>query len=228
VVTGAARGIGRGIAERLVADGASVVALDVDTAAGEATAAEIGCRFHVLDVTDEDAWAALAENDVDILVNNAGGLLSANIIHEHDLAAWRATLDLNLTSVFLGIRWAIPRMLGQGGGSIINMCSISGLVGQADAPAYQAAKAGVALLTRNAAITYGHQRIRVNAVSPSIVATPAVEQEPPERTELFLKRVPLGEIGQPADVAAAVAFLASDDARYVSGANLAVDGGYLA
>jgi 3alpha(or 20beta)-hydroxysteroid dehydrogenase len=228
VVTGSAQGIGRAIAKRLISQGATVLATDRDGTAGPTTARELGCEFHVLDVTDEAAWAALHPERVDILINNAGGLLSSAVLHEHDLATWHATLELNLTSVFLGMRWAVTRMLAQGSGSIVNVCSMSGLVGQPDAPAYQAAKAGVALLTRNAAVTYGPNGIRVNAVSPAMVATPAVADEAPERTASFLARVPLGYIGEPEDVAAAAAYLAGDDARYVTGANLVVDGGYLA
>lgn len=228
VVTGSARGIGRAITARLLREGADVLALDVDARAGAASAAELGCRFRELDVTSEAAWAALEEQHVDVLVNNAGGLLSSAVLHEHDLATWHATLELNLTSVFLGMRWAIEQMLDRGQGAIVNVCSMSGLVGQADAPAYQAAKAGVALLTRNAAVTYGSSGIRVNAVSPSVITTPGTADEAPERTASFLARVPLGRAGDAGDVAAAVAYLASDDASYVSGANLAVDGGYLA
>jgi NAD(P)-dependent dehydrogenase (short-subunit alcohol dehydrogenase family) len=228
VITGTARGIGRAVAARFVSEGAEVLAIDIEADAGAATAAKLGCRFRALDVTSESGWDALQEERVDVLVNNAGGLLSAALVHEHDVATWRATLELNLTSVFLAMRWAIPKMLAQGSGAIVNVCSVSGVVGQVDAPAYQAAKAGVAMLTRNAAIAYGPAGIRINAVSPSIVATPALDDEPAERLDAFLSRVPLGHVGQPEDVAAAIAYLASDDSRYVSGANLAVDGGYLA
>jgi NAD(P)-dependent dehydrogenase (short-subunit alcohol dehydrogenase family) len=228
IVSGSARGIGRAVAARFVSEGADVLALDVDADAGAATAAELGCRFHVLDVTSEGGWDSLDEERVDVLVNNAGGLLSAARVHEHDVATWRATLELNLTGVFLAMRWAIPKMLAQGAGAIVNVCSVSGVVGQIDAPAYQAAKAGVAMLTRNAAIAYGSAGIRVNAVSPSIVATPALDDEPAERLDAFLSRVPLGHAGRPEEIAAAIAYLAGDDASYVSGANLPVDGGYLA
>lgn len=228
VVTGAARGIGRAVAARFVSEGANVLAVDLDAREGEATAAELGCRFRAIDVTSESDWAALEDESVEVLVNNAGGLLSAALLHEHDVDTWRATLELNLTSVFLAMRWAIAKMLAQGSGSVVNVCSVSGMVGQADAPAYQAAKAGVAMLTRNAAIAYGPKGIRINAVSPSIVATPALDDEPAERLDAFLSRVPLGHVAQPGDIAAAIAYLASDDARFVTGANVAVDGGYLA
>jgi NAD(P)-dependent dehydrogenase (short-subunit alcohol dehydrogenase family) len=228
VITGTARGIGRAIAARFVSEGAEVLALDVDADAGAATAAELGCRFQAFDVTSEADWDDLEMERVDVLVNNAGGLLTAALVHDHDVAAWRATLELNLTSVFLAMRWALTPMLALGSGSIVNVCSVSGLTGQVDAPGYQAAKAGVAMLTRNAAIAYGPAGIRINAVSPSIVATPALDDEPAERLDAFLSRVPMGRVGQPEDIAAAIAYLASDDARYVTGANLAVDGGYLA
>jgi len=228
IVTGSAQGIGQAIAARLVAEGAGVLAVDVNAEAGAATAKELGCRFRRLDVTSEAEWTALGEDEVDVLVNNAGGLISSALLHEHDLETWRATLELNLTSVFLGMRWGLRRMIARGRGVVINVASVSGVVGQVDAPAYQAAKAGVTLLTRNAAVAYGARGIRINTVSPSIVTTPALSREPPERLEAFLSRVPLGHAGLPADVAAAVAYLASDDARYVSGANLPVDGGYLA
>ena len=228
VITGSARGIGRAIASRFVSEGAAVLAIDVDRDAGAASAAALGCRFRAVDVTSETDWAALEDEPVDILVNNAGGLLTPALVHEHDVSAWRATLELNLTSVFLGMRWAIPQMLAKGEGVIVNVCSVSGVIGQPDAPAYQAAKAGVALLTRNAALAYARNGIRVNAVSPSVVATPALDHEPSERVDSFLARVPLGRPAEPEDIAAAVAYLASDDARYVTGTNLMVDGGYSA
>ena len=203
-------------------------ALDVDLRQGALSADELGCDFTAADVTREDEWCKLDEDRVDILINNAGGLLTADVIDKHDLASWRATLDLNLTSVFLGMRWVLPMMIERGKGAIVNVASVSGVRAQPDAPAYQAAKAGVVMLTRNAAVTYGDRGVRINAVAPSIVSTPALGDEPPERLDAFLSRVPLGYAAEPEDVAAAIAYLASDEARYVSGAVLAVDGGYLA
>jgi NAD(P)-dependent dehydrogenase (short-subunit alcohol dehydrogenase family) len=232
VVTGGARGIGRAIAERLAGEGAEVIVADILEQEGAAAAHAAGATFRRLDVTAEADWAGLAEalgaDPPDVLVNNAGGLLSSAPLHDHTLDAWRATLDLNLTSVFLGMRAMIPPMLERGSGVVINLCSFSGLVGQPDAPAYQAAKAGVWLLTRNAAVTYAGSGVRVNAISPSVIETPGLQTEADARTAYYLGRVPMGRPGLPGDVAAAAAYLASDDAAYVTGANLAVDGGYLA
>jgi 3alpha(or 20beta)-hydroxysteroid dehydrogenase len=232
VITGGARGIGRAIVERFVDEGAEVLLADVLEKEGSAAAAAAGATFRRLDVTSPTDWAGLADDlaadPPAVLVNNAGGLLSAAVLHEHSVETWRATLDLNLTSAFLGMRALIPLMLERRGGTVINLCSFSGLVGQPDAPAYQAAKAGVWLLTRNAAVTYGPQGIRVNAISPSVIETPALAKEDDARTDYFMSRIPLRCAGRPQDVAAAAAYLASPDAAFVTGANLAVDGGYLA
>jgi NAD(P)-dependent dehydrogenase (short-subunit alcohol dehydrogenase family) len=228
VVTGAASGIGRAVASRLGSEGATVLVLDVDAEGGARTAAALGCSFRPFDVTSEAAWQQLDQDPIDILVNNAGGLLTPSLIHEHDLSSWDATLRLNLTSAFLGMRWALPRMLERGGGTIVNVVSVSGMTAQPDAPAYQAAKAGLIMLTRNAALSYAGSGVRVNGVAPSVVATPALDREPPDRLEAFLARVPLGRASDPDEIAAAVAYLASDEARSVTGAILPVDGGYLA
>jgi 3alpha(or 20beta)-hydroxysteroid dehydrogenase len=234
LVTGAARGIGYAIAARLDAAGAEVIGLDLAEEEGRAAFALLSARsrFRRLDVTDEQEWDhVIAEMGADaphVLVNNAGGLLSSAIVHEHAVEAWRQTLDLNLTSVFLGMRAVIPAMLSRGEGSIVNVGSVSGVVGQADAPAYQAAKAGVHLLTRNAAITYAPMGIRVNSVSPSVILTAAVAADDDARTAAFVARVPAGRAGRPEDVAAAVLYLVSDEAQYTIGVNLPVDGGYLA
>ena len=165
MVTGAARGIGRATALGLAAAGATVIATDiVEPEKGVYTG--VGrTSFRTMDVTDESAWSelvsALEPGPLDVLVNNAGGLISAAILHEHSVEDWQRTLELNLTSVFLGMRAVIPMMLAAGGGSIVNIASVSGVVGQPDAPAYQAAKAGVGLLTRNAAVTYARRTASV-------------------------------------------------------------------
>jgi NAD(P)-dependent dehydrogenase (short-subunit alcohol dehydrogenase family) len=227
VISGAARGIGRSIAEAFVREGAEVIAVDIAPAADAAAP-----PLRRLDVTSEEDWRALADElaaaPPDVVVNNAGGLLDASVLHEHSTESWRRTLELNLTSVFFSMRSFIPQMVERGRGSIINVGSISGVRGQADAPAYQAAKAGVAILTRNAAVTYARFGVRVNTLTPSVVATEAVAAEPSGRTATFLARVPLGRPGRPDEVASAAVFLASDESSYMTGADLAVDGGFLA
>jgi NAD(P)-dependent dehydrogenase (short-subunit alcohol dehydrogenase family) len=231
VVTGGARGIGASIAEAFVAEGASVVVVDQLTEQGESLARSLGAgaRFVAGDVTQAATWERLIEGldaELDVLVNNAGGMRHPERLHEIELDAWRDELDRNLTSTFLGMRAAIPAMIARGGGSIVNMASISGSIGQDDAPAYQAAKAGVRLLTKNAAVTYGPHNIRVNAICPGAIDTEAVRQEDPDRIAPFLARTPMGRQGTPDEVARAAVFLASDDSRFVTGVDLFVDGGY--
>jgi NAD(P)-dependent dehydrogenase (short-subunit alcohol dehydrogenase family) len=227
VVTGAAQGIGRGIAERLAADGAAVIAADI-TSAGREPPVPGQVASWRLDVTSEADWAAVSPLRPSVLVNNAGGVGPRAWLHEQSLDDWNATLALNLTSVFLGMRAVLPAMLEARSGTIVNLCSISGLRAHADAPAYQAAKNGIEALTRSAAVAYSPLGVRVNAVTPSIVDTPQVAGETPEHIASFLSRVPTGRMGSPADIAGAVAFLVGDDAGFVTGANLLVDGGFLA
>jgi NAD(P)-dependent dehydrogenase (short-subunit alcohol dehydrogenase family) len=228
VVTGAAGGIGLAIAQAFAAADARVLLADIGVEAGEAACES----FRRLDVTRESDWVELAadlERDPpDVLVNNAGGLLDSSPLHEASLAAWTRTIDLNLTSVFLGMRALLPLMLPRQRGTIINVCSVSGIAGQSDAPAYQAAKAGVLLLTRNAAVTYGSAGIRVNALTPSVVETPGLDREAGERTAAFLAKVPMGRAASAAEIAAGAVYLASSESSYVNGANLVIDGGYLA
>jgi len=233
IVSGCAQGIGRAILESFIAAGATVIGIDIaDQGQAICDAQRPAASFRRMDVTSDEHWADLVRSLVDeppaVLVNNAGGLLSSATLHEHTPDVWRETLELNLTSVFLAMRSLIPLMLHRGSGSIINVGSVSGRVGQPDAAAYQAAKAGVAMLTRNAAVTYSGYGIRVNTLTPSVVATPSLSSESEERTAAFIARVPLRRPATPVEVSAAAIFLASDESSYVTGADLAVDGGYLA
>jgi NAD(P)-dependent dehydrogenase (short-subunit alcohol dehydrogenase family) len=208
--------------------------VDVLEDEGQTIAGRFGdaARFRRVDVTRAEEWdglaAELADDPPDVLVNNAGGLRHPKRLHELAIEDWDDELARNLTSVFLGMRAIIPLMLAAGGGTIVNMSSISGAVGQDDAAAYQAAKAGIRLLSRHAAVSYAAEGIRVNTICPGAIATEAVALEPPERLAPFLARTPLGRQGLPRDVAAAAVYLASDEAAFVTGAELFVDGGYTA
>jgi NAD(P)-dependent dehydrogenase (short-subunit alcohol dehydrogenase family) len=233
LVTGGSKGIGAAISRRFVAEGGRVILASRGADAGRALADELGpgATWVELDVTDADRWASLAasldDDPVDVLVNNAGELLNPVRLHELEPEAFRHEIDLNLTGAFLGMRYLLPSMLARGGGSIINIGSISGVRAQDDAPAYQAAKGGLRLLTRNAAFTYAREGIRVNTVNPGAIITPKTETDDLGRLPAFLARTPMGRRGLADEVAAVVLFLASDESSYVTGSDYDVDGGYL-
>lgn len=240
IVTGGARGLGAGIAQRLAAEGAHVLIGDVRTELGEEVAAELragGARalFVHLDVTDEESWAravATAEAElgpVDVLVNNAFSMTLHEIEHE-TLEGWERTLAVTLTGPFLGMRAVVPGMRERGRGSIVNVSSTHG--GDVAVPglaAYQAAKGGLSALTRNVAIAYARDGIRANAVHPGPIRTPIIEELGFTETQASIAAgLPIGRVAEPAEVAAAVAYLASDEASFATGSSLVVDGGYTA
>ena len=240
VVTGAGSGIGRACALRFAAEGGRIVAADVDADAAQATAEEIeragGEALAVAaDVTDESsvaelyATAAKRLGAVHVLVNNAGVLLlDDRSALETDLATWQRVLDVNLTGVFLCCKHGIARLLESGGGSVVNMASISGLVGSATSQiGYAASKGGVIALTRDIAIELARRGVRANALCPGPVETPLALQLFDDDAAWQRRRVhiPTGALGSPEDVAGAALFLASDDSRWVTGTCLVVDGG---
>lgn len=243
VVTGAARGIGRAICEAFQREGAAVILTDIDQAAGSAAAAEIGCRFVPLDVREETHWAALAEAvpTADVVVNNAGitGFEDSSGPHDPErasLADWRAVHATNLDGTFLGCRYAIGAMKAKGAGSIINISSRSGLVGIPGAAAYASSKAAIRNHTKSVALYCAQQgwAIRCNSLHPAAVLTGMWEPmlgEGPDRAERMAALVadtPLKRFGQPGEVAALAVLLASDEATYVTGTELSIDGGLLA
>lgn len=235
IVTGAAQGMGAAEARALVAAGAHVVVADVDALQGAQVAASLGerARYVHLDVACADHWADVVDVPagwpaVRALVNNAGVHHSTPIEHETAdaaLALWR----VNLLGPMLGMQQVIPAMRAAGGGSIVNVSSAAGLIGLASAGAYGASKWGLRGLTRTAALELGHDRIRVNSVMPGFIDTPMLRgvgqaDAPPPSFE----HLPLGRAGAPDDLVGAVLFLLSDASRYVTGAELVVDGGLTA
>jgi 3alpha(or 20beta)-hydroxysteroid dehydrogenase len=234
LVTGGARGQGAAHGRRLAEEGAAVILADILEDAGESHARELRAaghdvRFVRLDVTvprDWDAAVGAAETDLgglDVLVNNAGVVRVAPIVDESD-EGWHGTMAVNATGVFYGMRAAIPALRRRGGGSVINVASIYGPVGAPGYVAYTASKGAVIAMTKVAALEHAHEHIRVNAICPGPVRTPMSADE----GDASVGVTPLRRRAEPEEIASVVAFLASNDAVYVTGAELAVDGGYLA
>ncbi|MFD1881388.1 SDR family NAD(P)-dependent oxidoreductase [Paracoccus pacificus] len=239
IVTGAAQGIGRSCAEAFHARGACVVLADVDRDAGSALARDLGKRalFIETDVRQMAQMQAMADaavetfGGIDILVNNAARPFQG-MVDEIDEADWQEVIDTNLTSVWRGMRVAVPEMRKRGGGAIVNMSSVQSLRGFTGWPAYAAAKGAINALTIQTAVDLAPAGIRVNAVAPGTIMTPLNEQVFAAQEdggkaliEIWNKAHPLGRFGQSAEVADAVLFLASDQAAFITGEILRVDGG---
>ena len=234
IITGGARGMGAATSRLFVAEGAKVVIADVLEAEGAALAAELGeaARFYKLDVTSEDDWAsvvAAAEAElgpVDVLVNNAGVVMFKALL-DTTKADFEGVLQVNLVGQFLGLKAVAPGMIARGRGAIVNISSVDGMKGANCLAAYASSKWGVRGLTKVAAMELGHKGIRVNSVHPGGVDTIMSNHTGAPRAELDKKyaNVPLQRIGGPDEVAAATAFLASDEASYIHGGEIVVDGG---
>jgi NAD(P)-dependent dehydrogenase (short-subunit alcohol dehydrogenase family) len=236
VITGAASGIGRASARRFAAEGAQVVVADLDEDGGTALADEIGGLFVRADVTDADdvqgMYAAAADRfgGVDVLFNNAGiSPPDDDSILETELDAWRRVQEVNLTSVYLCCKYGIPRLLERGGGAVINTASFVAVMGAATSQiSYTASKGGVLAMSRELGVQFARQGVRVNALCPGPVNTPLLQElfaKDPERAARRLVHIPMGRFAEPEEIAAAAAFLASDDASFITASSFLVDGG---
>jgi NAD(P)-dependent dehydrogenase (short-subunit alcohol dehydrogenase family) len=236
VITGGGSGIGLASARRLADEGAHVVIGDMDETSGQAAAAEVDGMFVRVDVTDADAVEAMfaAARDrygsVDIAFNNAGiSPPDDDSILETGIDAWRRVQEVNLTSVYLCCKAVLPIMLEQGRGSIINTASFVATMAAATSQiSYTASKGGVLAMSRELGVQFARSGVRVNALSPGPVSTPLLMElfaKDPERAARRLVHIPVGRFGQPEEIAAAVAFLASDDSSFITASNFLVDGG---
>ena len=241
IVTGGASGIGRTTSEYFAREGAKVVVSDVDESGGTDTVRRIRenggeadfQRTDVADPADCEAlvrWTVEKYGKLDVAFNNAGIGGEQNPTASYSLAGWQRVLGINLSGVFYCMKYEIAAMLAKGGGAIVNMSSILGEVGFAGSPAYVAAKHGILGLTKNAALEYSSQGIRVNAVGPAFIRTPLIAalEEDPQALSGLVAAHPIGRLGEPGEVAELVLWLSSDRASFVTGAYYPVDGGYLA
>ncbi|MGE8064411.1 glucose 1-dehydrogenase [Pseudomonas sp. NPDC089569] len=247
LVTGAANGIGLAIAEAYLREGAKVLLTDIDETRGAQAVARLqeeglSAAFFCHDASSEEQWQQAMDavierwGRLDVLVNNAGIAILANV-EQLTLAQWRKTNAINLDGVFLGTQQAIAAMKGHGG-SIINVASIEGIIGEPMVPSYNASKGGVRIFTRAAAAHCARQGygIRINNLCPGYVATAMISgglqnigDDAAQQFQAYLQqRIPLGRLAEPYEIAKAALFLASDDSSYMTGSDLVVDGGYLA
>jgi NAD(P)-dependent dehydrogenase (short-subunit alcohol dehydrogenase family) len=236
VVTGAGSGIGLATVRRFVAEGATVVCVDVNAGAGRKAADEVGGAFVECDVADEVAVKALFDGvaerfgSVDVAFNNAGiSPPDDDSILDTGIEAWERVQRVNLTSVYLCCKYALPHMLARKRGSIINTASFVALMGAATSQiSYTASKGGVLAMTRELGVQFARDGVRVNALCPGPVNTPLLKElfaKDPERAARRLVHVPMGRFAEPEELASAVAFLASDDASFITATTFVVDGG---
>jgi NAD(P)-dependent dehydrogenase (short-subunit alcohol dehydrogenase family) len=248
IVTGGALGIGAAACEMMAREGAAVAVTDVLDDEGKKTAERIlsaggRARFWHLDVSDEaevervfsEVAGDEAFSKLDVVVNNAGIAGVNKPTDEVTAEEWDKVINVNVRGVFFCIKHAVPHLRRAGGGSIVNLSSIYGIVGAPDLPAYHASKGAVRLMTKTDALIYAKDKIRVNSVHPGYIWTPLVEElgrDSPQGLEVFRRELdrkhPIGHVGEPNDIAYGVVYLASDEAKFVTGSELVIDGGYTA
>jgi NAD(P)-dependent dehydrogenase (short-subunit alcohol dehydrogenase family) len=236
VVTGAGSGIGLASSRRMAAEGATIIAVDIDEAAGKAAAEQTGGTFMAANVAEEDQVRELFDavaarfGRIDVAFNNAGiSPPDDDSILTTGLDAWRRVQEINLTSVYLCCKYVLPHMQRQGKGSIINTASFVAVLGAATSQiSYTASKGGVLAMSRELGVQFAREGIRVNALCPGPVNTPLLRElfaKDPERAARRLVHVPMGRFAEPEEIAAAVAFLASDDSSFITASQFLVDGG---
>ena len=245
LITGGASGLGKATGQLMAKEGATVVLSDLQEVEGTAVSKQIKengghCFFIKQDTTSEEGWQDICDSilenhgHLDILLNGAGVGSNAVEIEDMDFSTWRNCLAVNLDGVFLGCKYGIRAMRKGNGGSIINISSILGFAGLATATNYCASKGGVRLLTKAAALECARKTplVRVNSIHPGFIDTPmvagAIQRRGPEFRNYIEENVPLGELGEPNDIAEGVVYLASDGAKFVTGTELTIDGGFLA
>lgn len=236
LITGGASGIGEATVRLFVEEGAQVIVADINGVNGKKLATELGKQvmFEQTDVTEETSVLQLIEKineafgTIDILFNNAGQMGPIKPSEQLEKTSWDQVIAVNLTGLFLVTKYVVPLMKNAGSGSIVNNASVLGHIGQAETLANTTTKGGVINLTRTLALEYASDNIRVNAVSPGYINTPLVQALADDQKAEFIARQPLGRLGNPREVAQAVLFLASDEASFITGTNLFVDGGYSA
>jgi NAD(P)-dependent dehydrogenase (short-subunit alcohol dehydrogenase family) len=235
IVTGAAQGMGEAEARLFAAEGAAVMVADIKEAQAKQVADDITASggtaiARKLDVSQETDWedavreAEATFGKVDILVNNAG-ILSFAGVEDTTLEEWNSVIAVNQTGAWLGMKHTVPAMRRAGGGSIVNISSIYGLCGAGAAIAYQATKGAIRIITKSAAVQYAQENIRVNAIYPGSIDTPMAAGVPNENA-MVIAATPMGRCAAPSEVAYGALYLASDEASFVTGADLAIDGGY--
>lgn len=240
IITGASSGIGKSTAVLLAKNGANIVVADIDEKKGKAVVEklkthEVASIFIKVDTFNAEDVSNMVKatmdkfGSLDIAVNNAGVGGESALIGEYSVESWDKTIAINLSGVFYGMKYQIPAMLKNGGGTIINMASILGQVGFASSCAYVAAKHGIVGLTKNGALEYAKQGIRVNAIGPGFIKTPLLENNlDDEQMEQITSLHPQGRLGEPDEIAELVLWLATEKSSFVNGAYLPADGGYLA